>query len=351
MKKISSLRLGLAFTGSFLGAGYVSGQELWQFFGRFGSGALPGLVLAMCLIGLFGVMTMELSRRTGILEMDRLVVERDIPLLRGAMSVLQTVMLFGFVVIMCAGSAALCRQQWGVSPVIGGTVFAAAVTAVSLLGLGGLVNVFSALVPALSAVTVAVAAVVLWRTGLPVPGPAAPSFGGWPVSAAVFFAYNLFGVIGVLIPLGHLPEDGKTLRRGVTLGCGLLSVIAVGVLAAMFAVPGSEAAEMPMLAIVTEHLPWLAMPYALVLTAVMFGASLACLLALVTFLEEKFAAFRTYRVLWTALIMTAALVGSFAGFSDLIGIVYPVFGWCGVGFLVLLVLHWYHVRQKEKAER
>ena len=185
--------------------------------------------------------------------------------------------------------------------------------------------------------TVAVAAVVLWRTGLPVPGPAAPSFGGWPVSAAVFFAYNLFGVIGVLIPLGHLPEDGKTLRRGVTLGCGLLSVIAVGVLAAMFAVPGSEAAEMPMLAIVTEHLPWLAMPYALVLTAVMFGASLACLLALVTFLEEKFAAFRTYRVLWTALIMTAALVGSFAGFSDLIGIVYPVFGWCGVGFLVLLV--------------
>ena len=351
MKKVSALRLGLAITGSFLGAGYVSGQELWQFFGRFGAGALPGLVLAMVLIGVFGVLIMELSRRTGILEMDRLVIERDIPLLRGAMSVLQTVMLFGFVVIMCAGSAALCRQQWGVPTVVGGAVFSAVVAAVSLLGLTGLVNVFSALVPALSVVSVIAAAVVLSRTGMPMPGAAEESFGGWPVSAGLFFAYNVFGVIGVLIPLGHLPENGKTLRRGVAIGCVGLAVIAVGVLAAMFAVPSSEDAELPMLAIVTEYLPWLATPYALVLIAVMFGASLACLLALVTFLEEKFAAFRTYRVLWTAVIMTAALVGSFAGFSDLIGIVYPVFGWCGVGFLVLLVLHWYHVRQKEKTAR
>ena len=39
MKTISPLRLGLTFAGSFLGAGYVSGQEIWQFFGRFGIGA------------------------------------------------------------------------------------------------------------------------------------------------------------------------------------------------------------------------------------------------------------------------------------------------------------------------
>ena len=37
MKKIGSLKLGLSFAGCFLGAGYVSGQELWQFFGSFGT--------------------------------------------------------------------------------------------------------------------------------------------------------------------------------------------------------------------------------------------------------------------------------------------------------------------------
>ena len=35
-RKESALRLGFTFAGCYLGAGYVSGQELWQFFGCFG---------------------------------------------------------------------------------------------------------------------------------------------------------------------------------------------------------------------------------------------------------------------------------------------------------------------------
>ena len=108
MKKLSPMRLGFAFAGSFLGAGYVSGQEIWQFFGRFGIGALPGLALAMVLIGAIGVMAWELARGLDITEMDRLVIEKEIPALRLTMSALQTVMLFGFLVIMCAGAVALC---------------------------------------------------------------------------------------------------------------------------------------------------------------------------------------------------------------------------------------------------
>ena len=39
-EKESALRLGFTYAGCFLGAGYVSGQELWQFFGRFGENGL-----------------------------------------------------------------------------------------------------------------------------------------------------------------------------------------------------------------------------------------------------------------------------------------------------------------------
>ena len=46
-KKWNAGSIGLTFAGSFLGAGYVSGQELWQFFGSFGGGGLLG-VLARC---------------------------------------------------------------------------------------------------------------------------------------------------------------------------------------------------------------------------------------------------------------------------------------------------------------
>ena len=54
----------------------------------------------------------------------------------------------------------------------------------------------------------------------------------------------------------------------------------------------------------------------------------------------------SHRVLWTVIIMAAALLGSCVGFSDLIGVVYPIFGYCGVGFLLLLTIHWIHKRKE-----
>lgn len=47
---ISARQLGAAFSGCFLGAGYVSGREMWQFFGRFGPVGWLGLCLSLSLI-------------------------------------------------------------------------------------------------------------------------------------------------------------------------------------------------------------------------------------------------------------------------------------------------------------
>ena len=76
-RKIGTLRLGLTFAGCFLGAGYVSGQELWQYFGAFGAHGLLGLVLAIALLGGTGVLLLRLSARTGIETMDALIVRAD----------------------------------------------------------------------------------------------------------------------------------------------------------------------------------------------------------------------------------------------------------------------------------
>ena len=48
---ISARQLGAAFSGCFLGAGYVSGREMWQFFGRFG----PVGWLGLCLLSLIHI--------------------------------------------------------------------------------------------------------------------------------------------------------------------------------------------------------------------------------------------------------------------------------------------------------
>ena len=47
MKKLNVVRLGLLFAGCFLGAGYVSGQELRQYFVVYGVCGYVGLFVAI----------------------------------------------------------------------------------------------------------------------------------------------------------------------------------------------------------------------------------------------------------------------------------------------------------------
>ena len=111
MKKIGSFNLGLAFAGCFLGAGYVSGQELWQFFGSFGAKGVAGLLVAVALLFFTGIIMILLGRLTKLSEIDKIVVRRDWPLLRGAVTVLELLFLFGVGTIMSAGVGAHCRAQ------------------------------------------------------------------------------------------------------------------------------------------------------------------------------------------------------------------------------------------------
>ena len=49
MKKLNVFRLGLLFAGCFLGAGYVSGQELRQYFVVYGAKGYLGLLAAVAI--------------------------------------------------------------------------------------------------------------------------------------------------------------------------------------------------------------------------------------------------------------------------------------------------------------
>ena len=146
-QKIGTLRLALTFAGCFLGAGYVSGQELWQYFGAFGARGLLGLALAVVLLGGTGVLLLRLSARTGIETMDALIVRADIPWLRTAVGVLTAALLFGVVCIMAAGIGALGNQMLGLPVWLGAAIACVLIAAAAYFGLGGMVSVFTVAVP------------------------------------------------------------------------------------------------------------------------------------------------------------------------------------------------------------
>ena len=193
-RKIGALRLGLTFAGCFLGAGYVSGQELWQYFGAFGTHGLLWLVLAIALLGGTGVLLLRLSARTGIEAMDALIVRADIPWLRTLVGVLTAALLFGVVCIMAAGIGALGSQMLGLPVWLGSAIVCVLIAAAAYFGVGGMVTVFTVAVPCMIVAALIIAGIRLQRTGLTAAafagGSTNPMLGSWATSAVNYAAWR-----------------------------------------------------------------------------------------------------------------------------------------------------------------
>ena len=348
MKKIGTLNLGLTFAGCFLGAGYVSGQELWQFFGSFGKNGLFGLLLAISLLLAAGVMMILLGRMARSEEIDKLVVCWDMPLLRGAVTLLELLFLFGVGTIMSAGVGALLGQLIGLPQWIGSGLFIAVVALVSLAGFSGMISAFSATVPVLAAATLVFGIWSLAQSGVNIPEPqggGSALLGSWPVAAVSFACYNLFGSIAMIAPLGKSVKSKRAAVGGIAMGAALLLLIAASVLVSVSASPSVTAAELPMLALAQAKGSVFGYAYGLLLLLAMFGTGLSSLVAFVGMVGAKHPAVGKNRVGFTAVCALLMFGGSLFGFGGLIGVVYPIFGYCSSVFIVLMAVHYFKLKR------
>ena len=93
MKKLSTTQLAMSYTGIFLGAGFVSGQELWQFFACFGPVGLIGFIGTAALFFYVNYANLRLIQLTGQEDMGRLMTCGNHPKLRAAVSAMQNLLL------------------------------------------------------------------------------------------------------------------------------------------------------------------------------------------------------------------------------------------------------------------
>ena len=343
-QQLSAPRIALTFAGSILGAGYLSGQELMQFFGAFGFKGLLGLFLSMVLLAVLAGMAMLLGKRTGLVELDRIIIPWEIPLLRRGVALLEIVFLLATVVIMYAGVGALLDQLLGLPPWLGSLLMCILATVIAMYGLDGTIRFFSLLVPPTVVITVVFGLLAMATLGPPViPEPEAgnPLLSSFLPSAISFTSYNFFGIVGLLAPVGTLSRSHKTPFPAAALGAGLLLAIALSILGAMFACPEAGAASLPMLLVAAKLHPLLQYPYGLVLFGGMFGSALYGLVTVTTLLEAKSPLFTRHKVRFLLLLAVISYPASLFGFGDLISVLYPLIGYCSIAFILCMVFHYF----------
>ena len=344
----------LAFTwiGCFLGAGFVSGQEIGQFFNHFGLLGFVGQIVAIGLLALLCGVVFRLSQKTGLDQVHQIAVPVENQFLRGLAGLISVTYMYSIYIVMCAGAGTMLEQltgSYGLRLVCSG-LFCGAVTLVAIRGMGGAVQVFSRIMPVLvvlSLLVVACALLTYGRVGLHFQHADTPNplVNQWAEAAVTFVSYNFLSGLGTLSSLGTMVRSRTDIYVGVILGGIVLLVVSLGIHCAMAALPVCMDAELPMLYLAGELSPILEGLYAIVIFLGMFGASISVFVPVPRYLL-RFPKFEGRTVLLPVVLSVLAFVLSQAGFSDLIGTLYPIYGFVGFAYIAGILIHAWMIHRK-----
>ncbi|MBM7867756.1 hypothetical protein GTO89_14005 [Heliobacterium gestii] len=364
MGALWQVQVASVYIGAVLGAGFASGQEIFQFFVRYGPAGLQAVLLSAALFGLLGPAIFFVCRIYRISRYQDLLDGLFGAKIGKVMDGVITFSLFVGVMVMLSGSGALMSQQWGWPPWTG----VAATTALILLslwwGIDSLIWVNTILVPLKSIICLAVAlAIVLWTPSIDEAAPAALTalncLAGWAnpqttvaepnallpdspaLSGFLYVSFNLTMSLVVLVALAP-----QVRRRG-----GYAGAAAGGLLLGLFAylltlamlryVPEIAAYPVPMLFLAGALHPWTGQVYAFLLWLAMFTAALGSAFgaALRLAKADQGPDFRQKLILSVLSVCPFAMLP----FADLVATLYPFFGY--VGLPLVLAVAWVSLKE------
>ncbi len=357
MKRNGIFSVSVTYVGCFLGAGFVSGQELWQFFGVHGKWGFFGLGISILLFFLAGYLVLRFAADSEIDSMDRLVVWFPCRPLRVIISAFEVVFLFMIYLLMSASIGSLLEQILGLPTMLGSAVCCLAVALLSLLRIEGIVRFFSGLVPTLVLFTVIVSVLVLvWGDALSLD---AVEIGGllgnhFALDAVTYVTYNIFCAVPILVLLGGGVRSRRSVSGGIFLGCVYLLLLMGGILLAMMTDRAATLTALPMVELAFSISRPIGIAYTVLLALSIIGAALSSLCAVNAYFSQHTRVGARYPALSAFGTSILAFAGSIFGFKELVGVVYPICGYVGILPLLMITVHaflFYRKRRREQKER
>lgn len=333
-------QIAATYVGAVMGAGFASGQEIQQFFARFGVWGLVGIIFSAGLFALLGWMMLDLQERWKIRSYAGFFQK----LLGGywgkKADFLVSILLFMGMLAMLSGSGAVFREYFGLSPWLG-IILTSLVVFLALWFRGeGVLWINSVLIPLKFLLCLGIAlAAILWADGGEGEGVAIaanPLVKNWAQSALLYVSFNLTLAVVVFASLGSEVQVPGA-RLGAIMGGIALGVFAMVIGAALLKFPEVHSLEIPMVAVAGKLGNLAAFLYVIVLWLAMTTAAIGNGFSLVMRIVDT-GRFNYEKAMF--LLFAGILPLSGVRFSTLVQVAYPVFGYLGLVFLPFLFYFW-----------
>ncbi|WP_321330152.1 YkvI family membrane protein [Alcaligenes faecalis] len=343
------LGIAMAFVGVVVGAGFASGQEILQFFSSFGYwGLLGGVVSGLCFT-ILGMAVGELSQVSVSHSFKEGLYLICGPRLGVVVDIMITFFMYAIAVVMFAGGGSLMEQQWGVPAQYGSIAVMLITVLIVFLRVDRVMAFIGSVTPFLVLMMIFLC-IYSWNTRdlplekLDVIAHTKPQGAGhWLVGSLLYVSYNM--VVGA--PFLMIAGAQATSRRNALLG-GLVGGLLLGFLIVLISagvfgrIDTIGSAALPMLMLATEQSKLLGTIMSVVIFAMILTTSVG---VLYSFSARIFTPNTLKFNIGTAIAGVLGLVGAKIGFINLVGTVYPFFGYLGFVLMAWILIAWFRLRR------
>lgn len=316
--------------GTLVGAGFASGQEIYIFFYQYGINGLLGIIVSSVLI------SFVIYKVLDICQMEK--VENYKNFLKGFIKNEKYLEIFNTVInlfilitfyIMIAGFGAYFEQEFKINGLIGSCLLAVICYLVFLRDVSGLIKVNQWVVPILIGSLSLIGMYIIdieniFQMSFYLPKNQSAK---WLLDGILYGSYNTILLIPVLITLKKLATNKKE-QVSVSILTGIFIIILSVIIFFMLMKVdvAIENLEMPAVYIVSKISKVLEYVYGFIIlssiltTSVSLGTS---------FLENVAKTKKSYKR-YAIFICVSSIMVSNVGFSNLVNLLYPIFGYIGL---------------------
>lgn len=331
------LQIASTYIGTIVGAGFATGQEILQFFTRFGYWGTLTIAVATALFIWLGGKMMLIASDIRAKSYEDLNIALFGDKYGKWISHFMLVVLLGVTAVMLAGAGTIFYENWNISYQSGLLITITACYFLLRKGMKAILAVNAIVVPVMLLFTVLIMLDTFQTPESSRFITISTDHSVWAAWASPFLytAFNLSMAQAVLVPLGSEIRDRKTIVWGSWVGgIGIGIMLLAGHIALSVHMPGIQQFAIPMGGIAKQLGHIVQYIYIFLIFAEIFTTLIADIYGLTLQLQERL---KWSRSVLTLGVLAFCFVASQIGFGPLLSTLYPVFGLISLGWLYLVI--------------
>ena len=330
MTKKYILKIALIYTGTILGAGFATGKELVNFFGIFHKWGIIGFFIACFLLSLCAVSILQAIHNSSAKTYEDFMYN-IFGRLGKYIKYFNILLLFVLFSAMLAGGGASVSTIFYVNEYTGLAVFCLITFLALIFGKNAIININTVLCPILIISGMLVGMYLYFFNSVNVFNSTTKAI----ISPFIYTSYNAITTISVLFAVKNIIINKKVVIFGGILGGIFIFFIGIFMLLPLIKnINYIKDLPLPILALITDKsiIKYL---YSFTVLSAIFTTAVSNGVALEDTFKNMLKIKGNYLKI---LIILAGVLFSTMGFSDIVSVVYPLFGYLGMFEILVIII-------------